>query len=305
MQPTEPESRERPADESPVRPDPPVGARIAQARRDAGLSQRALADHVGVRLWTVDQWELGAGAVSPTQLEQMAEVTKRSPEWFLTGIEDQPAEQGADDPAAGTVDAEPEVAGLDDSALGEDLEETRRQADERLAEAERQLLELERHRQELAERERLLAEAERERSESDEAAVVGKVLISAQRAADLLQAEAEQTAEKRVAAARTEARAIVAKARRARELADRDRAEAADLLTQIRAALAETVARWDSLAPYALDVDRQQRGQDRGAANVIGQADDANGRGADLVEDLRFRTADGQSAGEDVVSSDE
>ncbi len=301
MQPTEPESREHPTEEAPVRSDLRVGARIAQARREAGLSQRALADHIDVRLWTVDQWESGTGAVSPTQLEQMAEVTHRSPAWFLTGTEDQPTEQradeqGADDPAAEAVDAEPELAGLDDSALGEDLEETRRETDEPLPEAERQLLELERRRQELA---------ERERSQADEAAVVAKVLISAQRAADLLQADAEQEAEERVAAARKEAKAIVAKARRTRELADRDRAEAADLLMQIRVALGETAARWNSLAPGALDVDRKRREQDRDAGNVIEQTDDANGRGADLVEDLRFRSGDCRPAAEEVVSSDD
>lgn len=324
VRPTEPQSSERPAYETPTSPDPRVGARIARARREAELTQRVLADRLGVRLWMVDQWETGARAAPPAQLEQMAKVTKRSAQWFLTGTENRLTEQRADAPAAETQIAGLEAANLERlalevadreralaerdaelQALGRRLEETRGQADKRLAEAERQLLELERRRQELEERERLLEEATRERLQTDEAAVIGEALISAQRTANLLQAEAVQEAETTVAAARIEAKAIVTTAEHTRDLADRDRAEADELLTQLRAALEETVARWNSLAPYASDVSRQERGQDQGAASVTGQTDEpADGLEADLERDLQSRADVGQTGGQEVIASD-
>ena len=36
------------------------GSELAQARRHAGLTQRELADRLGIRLWMIDQWEAGA-----------------------------------------------------------------------------------------------------------------------------------------------------------------------------------------------------------------------------------------------------
>lgn len=66
--------------------DPHVGARIAQARRDAALTQRALADVVGVRLWEVDRWESGARAPSSEQLESVARATQRTSHWLQTGV---------------------------------------------------------------------------------------------------------------------------------------------------------------------------------------------------------------------------
>ena len=53
--------------------DPRVGARIARARRDAALTQRALADLVGVRLWVVDRWEAGTQAASSEDLRDCRE----------------------------------------------------------------------------------------------------------------------------------------------------------------------------------------------------------------------------------------
>lgn len=37
-----------------------LGTELARARRQAGLTQRELADRLGVRLWMVEQWEAGA-----------------------------------------------------------------------------------------------------------------------------------------------------------------------------------------------------------------------------------------------------
>lgn len=79
--------------------DPHVGARIAQARRDAALTQRALADLVGVRLWVVDRWESGTRAVSTEQLESVAKATKRTSQWLETGLDEQPSAPSAPEPA--------------------------------------------------------------------------------------------------------------------------------------------------------------------------------------------------------------
>lgn len=65
-----------------------VGRRIAQARRDAALTQRALADLAGVRLWVVDRWESGARALSSEQLESVARATKRTAQWLQTGVDE-------------------------------------------------------------------------------------------------------------------------------------------------------------------------------------------------------------------------
>jgi transcriptional regulator with XRE-family HTH domain len=305
--PTEPQSTDRAANQSPDGPDPRIGARIALARREAELTQRALADRIGVRLWMVDQWESCARAVPPEQLEHIADATKRPARWFLTGTDDALTELRAKAPQARAFDAELEAEELERLArgvgereqalaerevelqeLGERLQEARRQADARLADAERKLLELERRRQELANREQSLEDAERERSQTDEAAVVGKALISAQRAADLLQAEAAQETETILAAARIEAKAIEARAQRAGELADRDRADADELVTQLREALGDTIARWNSLVPHALDIDAQEREERKAAAGGPEQVDgSADGDKADPEQEFR------------------
>ena len=79
--------------------DPHVGARIAQARRDAALTQRALADLVGVRLWVVDRWEAGTRAVSSEQLEIVAKATKRTLQWLETGVDEHSSAQSAPEQA--------------------------------------------------------------------------------------------------------------------------------------------------------------------------------------------------------------
>jgi len=49
-----------------------VAAELVRARREAGLTQRELADRLEVRLWTVDQWEAGAKAISADELPAVA-----------------------------------------------------------------------------------------------------------------------------------------------------------------------------------------------------------------------------------------
>jgi transcriptional regulator with XRE-family HTH domain len=61
-----------------------VGERIAEARRAAGLTQAALAEHLGVPLGVVDGFELGRSDPSK-HIEKIAEVIGRSPDWLRTG----------------------------------------------------------------------------------------------------------------------------------------------------------------------------------------------------------------------------
>jgi len=49
-----------------------TGAELARGRRKAGLTQRELADRLGVRLWLVEQWEAGAKPVPHDQVELVA-----------------------------------------------------------------------------------------------------------------------------------------------------------------------------------------------------------------------------------------
>ena len=99
-----------------------VGIRITRARRDAGLTQRALADLVGVRLWIVEQWESGAKAVPAEQLGRVAQATNRGPRWLETGVDERMFEHAVSDWA------EPD---LQQPALR--FEEARRELEERAA----------------------------------------------------------------------------------------------------------------------------------------------------------------------------
>jgi len=62
-----------------------VGARIAEARRDAGLTQQVLATELGVTRRSVQAYE--AGAVIPyRRLDRLGELLDRAPSWLLTGL---------------------------------------------------------------------------------------------------------------------------------------------------------------------------------------------------------------------------
>lgn len=61
------------------------GSRILRVRRALGLTQRELADLVGVRLWQIDQWERDERDAPPEQLDGLARALGCSATWLLTG----------------------------------------------------------------------------------------------------------------------------------------------------------------------------------------------------------------------------
>jgi transcriptional regulator with XRE-family HTH domain len=76
-----------------------VGQRIADARRASGLSQRALAERLGISLGQLDAWEVGRSDPS-SELHRVAEATGRSERWLQSREEghnpDELTEQGDD-----------------------------------------------------------------------------------------------------------------------------------------------------------------------------------------------------------------
>ena len=61
-----------------------VGARIAQVRRERGLTQRELAEGLGVTVRSLQSYE--AGRVLPYRhLPRLSALLHRSPTWFLQG----------------------------------------------------------------------------------------------------------------------------------------------------------------------------------------------------------------------------
>jgi transcriptional regulator with XRE-family HTH domain len=67
-----------------------VGARIARARREAGLTQRELALRTGHAVRTVQTWELGTASPRSDAFTAIAEATGRPHSWFYE-TDDQPA----------------------------------------------------------------------------------------------------------------------------------------------------------------------------------------------------------------------
>lgn len=60
-----------------------MGERIRAARADTGLSQRALAERLGVSAAAVAQWELGTGLPATERLGMLAETLDVSADWLL------------------------------------------------------------------------------------------------------------------------------------------------------------------------------------------------------------------------------
>jgi len=65
-----------------------IGRRIAEARRGGGLTQRELADRLGVTVRTVQNYEAGV-AVPYRHLRSIESVGHKRPGWILQGGEDQ------------------------------------------------------------------------------------------------------------------------------------------------------------------------------------------------------------------------
>jgi transcriptional regulator with XRE-family HTH domain len=80
----------------------PLGERIAQARRNAGLTQKDLALRLGVSLWTVESLERG-GAAAPRHLEAIAEATKTAESWLRGDGSDHSPLADGDEPGARAV----------------------------------------------------------------------------------------------------------------------------------------------------------------------------------------------------------
>jgi transcriptional regulator with XRE-family HTH domain len=61
---------------------PEVGSRVKEARRDAGLNEKQLAERLGISLWELERMEEGRKAPWD-YLEQLEKETGRAEEWFL------------------------------------------------------------------------------------------------------------------------------------------------------------------------------------------------------------------------------
>ncbi|MDO6671248.1 helix-turn-helix transcriptional regulator [Cobetia amphilecti] len=71
--------------------------RIKQKRKEAGLSQDALAKQVGVTKGAISQWEQGATNPSGQNLYSLAKALRVTAEWLLNGGEQQAARPATED----------------------------------------------------------------------------------------------------------------------------------------------------------------------------------------------------------------
>ncbi len=68
--------------------------RLKQLRKELGLSQKSLSEHLGVTQQAVGKWETGRSSPDPTTLARLAELLETSADYLL-GISEQPAEPAA------------------------------------------------------------------------------------------------------------------------------------------------------------------------------------------------------------------
>jgi transcriptional regulator with XRE-family HTH domain len=73
---------------------PTYGSRLAQARRWVGITQRDLANLIGVSRETISAWERGKGSPDVNHLVELADVLGRDPQWFVANLK-VPAQAGA------------------------------------------------------------------------------------------------------------------------------------------------------------------------------------------------------------------
>lgn len=81
---------------------PSPGARIREARRALGLSQRTFASRLGTTRRRVIAWEGDANAPSALYLQRIAAVTGRSVDFFLDGVDAAGDDEEADAPLSRT-----------------------------------------------------------------------------------------------------------------------------------------------------------------------------------------------------------
>lgn len=72
--------------------------RLKQLRKEMGLSQKSLSEHLGVTQQAVGKWETGRSSPDPATLARLAELLETSADYLL-GISEQPAEPAAPSPA--------------------------------------------------------------------------------------------------------------------------------------------------------------------------------------------------------------
>lgn len=65
--------------------------RLKQLRKEMGLSQKSLSEHLGVTQQAVGKWETGRSSPDPATLARLAELLETSADYLL-GISEQPAE---------------------------------------------------------------------------------------------------------------------------------------------------------------------------------------------------------------------
>ena len=68
--------------------------RLKQLRKELGLSQKSLSEHLGVTQQAVGKWETGRSSPDPATLARLAELLETSADYLL-GISEQPAEPAA------------------------------------------------------------------------------------------------------------------------------------------------------------------------------------------------------------------
>jgi transcriptional regulator with XRE-family HTH domain len=69
-----------------------LARRIAEARRDAGLTQADLAATMGVSVAAVQTWEQGTFTPRPKRLHALAEALGKPVEWFVSEAPDAPGQ---------------------------------------------------------------------------------------------------------------------------------------------------------------------------------------------------------------------
>ena len=68
--------------------------RLKQLRKEMGLSQKSLSEHLGVTQQAVGKWETGRSSPDPATLARLAELLETTAD-YMKGISEQPAEPAA------------------------------------------------------------------------------------------------------------------------------------------------------------------------------------------------------------------